>query len=134
MSFRSLRQKSLTGILMCLLMFALNGCIYLVVGSVGALGGYVISPDTVEGMITNQEFLDVWDAVYETISVMGVIEEQSEAGGMIIADVQGVRVTVSVVQLGESTIKLNVKARKAFLPKIKVAQDVYIKIERYLIG
>ncbi len=31
-----------------------GGCIYLVVGGIGALGGYVVSPDTVEGVSENE--------------------------------------------------------------------------------
>ena len=38
------------------------------------------------------------------------------------------RVTVTLLTVNASTTKLSVKARKSFMPKIDVAQDVYTKI------
>ena len=109
-----------------------SGCVYLVIGGVGALGGYAISPDTVEGIIGGRDLDEVWHAAVEVVSVMGVIEERNDAGGMLIAKVQGNRVTVTVMQISDQTIKLRIKARKAFLPRIRTSQDVYMKIEKYL--
>ena len=109
------------------LLLASSGCIYLVVGGIGAVGGYIVSPDTVEG-ITDNEADIVWDTAIETLSVMGLIEEQDEAAGMILASVPAAKITVTMVTLSESTTKLTVKARKAFLPRISLAQDVFVKI------
>jgi hypothetical protein len=109
------------------LLLSTSGCVYLVVGGIGALGGYVVSPDTVEG-VTSQDQTEVWDTASEIISIMGVIQEEQEAGGYIIGRVNGAKVTVTVVPIGTSSSKMRVKARKAFFPKISVAQDVYIKI------
>jgi hypothetical protein len=126
------KKRSLAGLLLCLLSFSLNGCIYLVVGSMGALGGYVASPDTVEGMIGGISQDEVWNHAIDVISVMGIIEEKNDAGGIIIANIQGTRVVVTMTDLGTNSVKVSVKARKAFLPRIRVAQDVYMKIEQGL--
>jgi hypothetical protein len=112
-----------------ILMLALNGCIYMVVGGVGALGGYVISPDTVEGMIGGKDQAEVWEAVVDVVSVLGVIQEQSEASGILIARIQGTKVTIKIVPVGADAERMSVKARKAFLPKIRIAQEVYSKVE-----
>ena len=106
----------------------LNGCVYLVIGGVGALGGYVISPDTVEGILTNKDRDRVWDSTVEVASVMGIIQDRNESGGVLITKVQGTKVTITIVQTSSSTVKVTVKARKAFLPKIGVAEEVYTKI------
>ena len=54
MILSSLREKLLVGSLMVLLTLPLTGCVYVVIGSLGALGGYVVSPDTVEGLVEGQ--------------------------------------------------------------------------------
>jgi len=113
-------------VLLVPLLFA-SGCIYLVVGGVGAVGGYIVSPDTVEGITYNDVTL-VWDTAIETISVMGLINESEETSGMILANVHGAKITITITSLSVSTTKLTVKARKAFLPKISLAQDVFVKI------
>ena len=107
--------------------FLMTGCVYLVVGGVGALGGYVISPDTVEGL-TNSDQDAVWDTAKEVASVMGTINEELQESGVLIAHISGAKVTITLMPMGKSSVKLTVKARKAFLPKITVAQDVFVKI------
>jgi len=113
------------------LVISFSGCIYLLVGGIGAVGGYIISPDTVEG-ITNKDEDVVWNAVVKIISIMGTIEEEIPEGGTLIARVNNTKVTVTVMPINDSTVKLSVKARKHFFPKITVAQDVFVKIMNYL--
>jgi len=121
-----LRQK--LSVLMTVSMLIINsGCIYLVVGGIGAVGGYIVSPDTVEG-VSEFDADAVWEMAVETASIMGLITEESEAGGMLLANISGAKITVTVISLGPSTTKLTVKARKAYLPRISLAQDVFVKI------
>jgi hypothetical protein len=126
------RNKAVVGFFVSSLMVFLNGCIYLVVGSVGALGGYVVSPDTVEGVMYDRQQPEVWDAAIEVVSVKGVILEQNEIGGVLIAKINNAKITITVVDIGDQTVKLTIKARKALLPKVKLAQDIYVKIEAAL--
>ncbi len=110
-----------------LLAVCLSGCVYLAIGGVGALGGYIASPDTVEGLAesgTDQ----VWDTAVEVVSIMGLIESKNETGGVIKARINGAGVTVIIVEMSSSSVKLGVKARKNYLPKISLAQDVFVKI------
>ena len=104
-----------------------SGCVYMVLGSVAALGGYVISPDTVEGLASQSEKA-VWHAVNDILSIMGRVSEHYEQKGMAVAQISGARVTVTVYPMTQKTVKLRVKARKSLLPKIAVAQDVFTKI------
>ena len=110
-----------------LLAVCLNGCIYLAVGGVGALGGYMISPDTAEGL-AESDTEQVWDTAVEVVSIMGLVESKNEAGGVIKARISGARVTVMIVEMSSSSVKLSVKARKYYLPKTSLAQDVFVKI------
>ena len=109
--------------------FNLTGCVYLVVGTVGVVGGYVVSPDTVEGL-TSKDQNKVWNAAVEIATIMGRVEDKMQSAGVIVAKVQGAKVTITVLPISEANVKLTVKARKALLPKINVAQDVFTKIMR----
>ena len=124
----NIRKKFLTGLLLIGLSFSVSSCVYLIIGGVGALGGYVASPDTFEGMLMDKEQSAVWQAASDVISIMGIISEKSEPGGIIVAKIQNAKVTVTIFQMSKSTVRLTVKARKAFFPRIKLAQEVYVKI------
>lgn len=104
-----------------------SGCVYMIIGGIGALGGYVVSPDTVEG-ITGHDALKVWEASNDIISAMGTISEENQSGGMIIARVSGAKVTITISTINQSTVKLTVKSRKAFIPKISISQEIFVKI------
>ena len=119
------RIRSLLGV--PLLAVCLSGCIYLAIGGVGALGGYIVSPDTVEGLAESSAG-QVFDTAVEIVSIMGLIESKNEAGGVIKASINGAGVTVMIVEMSSSSVKLSVKARKHYLPKISLAQDVFVKI------
>ncbi len=121
-------RKNVVLSLIAVLMIALNGCVYLVVGGVGALGGYVVSPDTVEGMLNDYAMDEVWRASREVVSLMGVIVEESEGAGIMIVELQSTKLTVTVSRIGYEGAKLAVKARRSVFPRIKIAQDVYMKI------
>jgi hypothetical protein len=121
------KRKFLAAALAVPLACMLSGCIYLVVGGIGAVGGYIVSPDTVEG-ISETETDQVWDAALEVLGIMGTIEEQNEAGGVILSRVSGAKIPVTLEALNATTTRVNVKARKAYLPRIALAQDVFVKI------
>ena len=125
-------RKSFKSVALALaLALGASGCVWLVVGGAGALGGYVISPDTVEGVSSaSQE--ELFGAALEITKIMGRIEDQSKSSGEINAVIGGAKVKVNVVAINKSTAKLRVKARKNFLPKITAAQDVYFKIMEHL--
>ena len=127
-----LRQKMTKNVLLLGMAIFLNGCIYLVVGSVGAVGGYMVSPDTVESIVTGHSYEEAWDASREISSIMGVILEQNEAGGLIVAKIAASRVTITIVAMSSSAVKLSIKVRRSFFPSTKTAQEVYIKILKYL--
>ena len=126
-----IRKKLISNILMLPILWSLSGCVYLVVGGIGALGGYIVSPDTIEG-ITENDALTVWDAAIEVITIMGLIEQEYEETGLIIAKINKATVTVTISSINETTTKVTVKARKAYLPRISTSQDVYVKIMSFV--
>jgi len=124
-------NKLFSILLAALLCVPLSGCVFLVVGGVGALGGYAVSRDTFEGVSSKgQEELE--SAAHKVLSIMGTIIDEEPKEGEIQAIVDGTHVTVDVIQVNLTTSKLRVKARKDFLPRIAVAQEVYTKIMNQL--
>lgn len=108
-----------------------SGCGVVIIAGLGALGGYVISPDTVEGIVGYGES-ELFASAGDVLSTMGTINEKSQSMGEISAMVSGSKVTVNVIPQSKTSTKLKVKARKWFFPKIVVAQDVYMKTVRRL--
>ena len=123
--------KSVWGLLIVASVLACSGCVILVASGVGALGGYAISSDTVQGTI-ERDYQDVWDAAISVVNIMGKINKQGEKLGQIEAIVNNARVTVSVAQFTPTVVRLTVRARRSFFPSISTAQDVYIKIVTHL--
>jgi hypothetical protein len=104
-----------------------SGCVFLAIGAAGAVGGYAVSPDTVQGQV-ERSLDETWDASKEIVGIMGQIVQENQHGNQLIGMINGTQVTVTFVALNVSTTKLTVKARKSFMPKIDLAQDVYTKI------
>ena len=120
-------RKFLLAALVTGLSLSLSGCFYLVLGGLGAVGGYAVSPDTVEGT-SDRDSEEVWDAAVTVANIMGNITRQSEKEGKLEAIINNSRVNISVMQFTKKKSKILVKARKSFFPNIATAQDVYIKV------
>ena len=131
MNRRIVYQNVLASILFLGALVSFNGCVYLLVGGVGALGGYAISSDTVQGTI-ERDNKEVWEAASTVVNIMGKLNKETEETGRLEAIVDGARVTVGVAQFTPKLVKLTVKARKSFFPNIATAQSVYMKIISYL--
>ncbi len=115
------------------LILASSGCAPMLIGAlaVGAVGGYVVSPDTVEGT-TARSLGEAWDAAKEIAGIMGSIVEENERVGLIVANINGSRVTITLTTLNAASTKMSIKARKSFMPKIDLAQDVYTKVMKQM--
>ncbi|MBF0511785.1 MAG: DUF3568 family protein [Candidatus Omnitrophica bacterium] len=104
-----------------------NGCVFVVVGAAGAVGGYAVSRDTFEG-VTNKSQDELVAASRKVLSIMGTILNANPKEGIFEATVQGAHVTVVITQVNMTTSKLRVKARKLLFPRSGIAQEVYNKI------
>ena len=121
------RFPVLNKLLMLPILFSLSGCVYLVVGGIGALGGYVVSPDTVEG-IAKTDADTAWETALDVVATMGIVTESSRDAGIILVDVEKVKVRVTIEELTGSQTMLIIKARKYNFPRIRTAQHVFVKI------
>jgi len=116
-------------IIFAMLLFPLvfSGCFYVVAGAVGALGGYAISRDTIEGEL-DISFGSLWTSSIDVLDIMGVVIAEDQTKGIIQAEVNGAAVKVRIDQLTAETIRFRVTARKYLLPQLNIAQNVYVKI------
>ena len=108
-----------------------GGCVFLIVGGAGAVGGYAISRDTFEG-VSSKGQQELLASAHKVLSIMGTITNERPKDGEIKAMVYGAHVTVAVIQINLTTSKLRVKARQMMFPRVGVAQEVYTKIMNQL--
>ena len=108
-----------------------SGCVFLVVGGVGAVGGYAITRDTFEG-VSSKGQEELMTAAHKVLSIMGTITDERPKDGEMVATVNGNHVTVDVIQINLTTSKLRVKARNGIFPRVGAAQEVYTKIMNQL--
>lgn len=110
-----------------IMVFALSGCIFVVGGAVGALGGYAISQDTIQGETSNS-YSDVWGSAVKVARILGDTIMEDKAAGSIEAKVNNATVWVDMEEIVKGAVRLRVKARKFLFPDLKLAQKVYVKI------
>ena len=108
-----------------------SGCFWLVVGGVGAVGGYAATRDTFEG-VSSKGQEELLASAHKVLSIMGTITDERPKDGEIIATVNGAHVTLDIIQINLTTSKLRVKARKDLLPCLSIAQEIYTKIMNQL--
>jgi hypothetical protein len=108
-----------------------GGCAFLVIGGVGAVGGYAATRDTFEGTSSKGQE-EMMTSAHKVLAIMGTISDENTKDGEIVATVNGAHVVVDVIQINLTTSKLRVKARKDLFPSLSIAQDVYTKIMNQL--
>ena len=110
------------------LLLGISGCAPLIIGSaVGALGGYAISRDTVQGE-TDIEYDRLWNAVVTVARIKGTIKSEDYTRGCLTAEAETSKVWVRLIRLTKATTRLRVSARKYHLPNLNLAQDLFVKI------
>jgi len=113
-----------------LIPFLLNcsGCAPLIVGAaVGAVGGYAISRDTIQGD-TDKPYESLWNTALELSHLRGQIKYEDFTKGYIELEADASRVYIRLVRLTRSATRVRVSARKHRLPNLTLAQDFFIKI------
>jgi len=119
------RAKLFLVVLCC---FMLSGCVALIVGgAVGALGGYAVSRDTIQGD-TDTPYADLWTAATDVGRVRGVIVLQDQTKGVMDLTVGKSKVYIRLIRLTEATTRIRVAARKYHMPDLSLAQDLFVKI------
>jgi hypothetical protein len=108
-----------------------SGCVFLLIGGAGAVGGYALTRDTFEG-VSSKSQEELMASAHKVLSIMGMITDERTKEGIIFGTVNGTHVTVEVIQINLTTSKLRVKSRQMIFPRIGVAQEVYTKIMNQL--
>lgn len=69
-----------------------------------------------------------YNAGLEALKQMGAVKKENKAGGVINAEVKGVKVTFRLKKLNDATTEITISARKLGLPKPEVASGVIYQI------
>ena len=119
------KTKLLLVVLSC---FMLSGCIALIVGgAVGAVGGYAVSRDTIQGD-SDTPYQKLWDTATEVSRMRGAIVLQDQTRGILNLKVDKSKVYIRFIRLTEATTRVRVAARKYHMPDLTLAQDLFVKI------
>jgi hypothetical protein len=115
-------------VLISFLFVSMTGCAPLIVGAVvGGVGGYAISKDTMQGE-SDTPYDTLWDAAERIAKIRGKLKREDMTRGVIDLEVDASRVTIQLVRLTRATTRLKVSARKYYMPNLKLAQDIFMKI------
>ena len=109
---------------------ALNllGCAPLIVGAaVGAVGGYAVSKDTIQGE-TDKDYDRLLNAALMISKIRGRIKNEDRDKGYIELEAESSKVYIRLVRLTRATTCLKISARKYHFPNLSLAQDIFAKI------
>jgi len=120
------------GLFLCLALPVLSGCIYVIAGTVGALGGYAITKDTIQGDY-DAKFSNAWKAAIEVCGILGTEMVHDSTKGVVEAQVERAKVKVEITQLTPQSIRIKVKARKGLFPRLGTAENIFVKIVQQLV-
>ena len=104
------------------------GCAPLIIGGVvGALGGYAVSKDTIQGD-TDKNYDGLWEAALTVSKIRGQIKYEDKTKGYIELEAESSKVNIRLIRLTVSATKLRVSAHKYHFPNLSLAQDIFMKI------
>ena len=112
-------------------LISLSGCVALIIGGVGAVGGYAVTRDTIQGEY-DAKYSKAWIAASDVCSMLGTLSSKDKAKGTMEAFVERAKVKVDIIQLTPEAIRVKVKARKGLFPRLSVAEKVFVKIVQQL--
>jgi len=111
-----------------LLCLSLAGCAPLIVGAaVGALGGYAISKDTIQGN-TDKNYDLLWESAINVARMRGNIKTEDSVRGYLELEVNSSKVYVRLIRLTQATTRLRVSAKRYHLPNLSLAEDIFVRI------
>ena len=120
-------RKAILFLIPCVFL-SISGCAPLIIGSaVGALGGYAVSKDTIQGE-TDKSYDSLWEAALTVSKIRGQIKYENKTKGYIESEAESSKVYIRFIRLTVSTTRLRVSARKYHFPNMSLAQDIFVKI------
>jgi hypothetical protein len=128
----TMKNKHIIAILfLCFALPVLSGCVAVVAGTLGVIGGYAISKDTIQGEY-DANYSNAWKSSLEVCSTLGIVTSKDSSKGTIEAQIERAKVKVEISQLTPESIRLKVKARKGVFPRLGTAEKVFVKIVQQL--
>lgn len=109
----------------------ISGCVFVLAGGAGLLGGYVISKDTIQGEY-DVGFSDAWDASRSVSEMLGSVSASDSSSGVIEAMVDKAKVKIDITQLTKEAVRIKIKARRGIFPRLATAEKVFVKIVQQL--
>jgi len=120
-------RKAVLFVIPCIFVSIL-GCAPLIIGgAVGAVGGYAISKDTIQGE-TDKSYDSIWEAAVTVSKIRGEIKYEDKTKGYIELEAESSKVYVRLIRLTTAATRLKVSARKYHFPNMSLAQDIFTKI------
>ncbi len=113
-------------------LLSLSGCIFVIAGSLGAVGGYAITRDTIQGEY-DAKYSDAWSSTLNVCNMFGTLSTKDQSKGTVEALIDKAKVKVEITQLTPEAIRVKVKARKGIFPRLGTAEKVFVKIVQQLI-
>ncbi|HAJ56988.1 MAG TPA: hypothetical protein DCL35_04380 [Candidatus Omnitrophica bacterium] len=111
---------------------SLSGCFFLVASSIGAVGGYAITRDTIQGEY-DAKYDAAWKAALNACNMLGAVSNRDSTKGIVEALVDKAKIKIEIAQLTPVAIRVKVKARKGLFPRLGTAEKVFVKIVQQLI-
>lgn len=106
----------------------ISGCAPLIIGAAaGALGGYAVSRDTVQGA-TDTDYDRLWNAAITVARIRGVIKSEDYARGCFTVEAESSKVWIRLIRLTRATTRIRISARKMHFPNLNLAEDLFVKI------
>lgn len=125
---KKVKKTIFTVFAVSLLSINLAGCVPLIVGgAVGAVGGYAVSKDTIQGN-SDIPYDSLWNAAIRVAQIRGKIRKEDMSAGTIQADMESSIVWIKLTRLTQVSTTVRVSARKYHFPNLSLVQDVYVKI------
>lgn len=120
-------KKAMLAALLCVSLVSC-GCAPLIIGgAVGALGGYAISKDTVQGE-TDTSYDTLWNAALTVSRIRGTVKSEDSIRGYLELEAESSKVYIRLIRLTQATTRLRISCRKYHLPNLTLAQDLFVKI------
>ncbi len=110
----------------------LGGCVFVVAGSIGAVGGYAITRDTIQGEY-DAKYAQAWKSALDVCSMLGTLSSKDQTKGVVESLIDRAKVRVEITQLTPEALRIKVKARKGIFPRLGTAEKVFVKIVQQLV-
>ena len=124
-----MKKTLVAAVLIPVLTMAASGCAPLLLMTVGGVGVYAVSKDTIQGD-TDTPYESLWDAALKVARIRGTILEEDFNRGYIHVDANPNIIKIQFQRLTAASTKIRVSCRKykKVFPNIELAEQVFIKI------